>query len=119
MLTIRPEQIEALNAAMRERYIARAVEHLRELFPEEMKERDDAQARALVEEGIERAAAYNITSERETTLFIDLMVAIGPDFDTQRRYRAWMPGILRSENLTQQQKMELVYQRLESLEQPA
>ena len=119
MLTITPEQIEALNAAMRERYIARVVAHLRELFPEQMKERDDAQARALVEEGIGRAAAYNITSERETTLFIDLMAALGPDFDTQRRYRAWMPGILRSEELTQQQKMELVYQRLESLEQPA
>ena len=119
MLRIRPEQIKALDAAMRERYIEKAIEHLRELFPKEVKELGDDKARALVEEGIDRAAAYNITAEREVTLFIDLMVAIGPDFDSRQRYKAWMPGILANPDLPQQQKMEIVYQRLEALDKTA
>ena len=114
MLTIRKEQMDALSSVMRERYVAKTVLHLRKLFPEETKKMPDTELRPLIEEGLNRARGYQVTSGREVTLFIDLMVGIGKNFETQPA-NAWIKGFLEDPELDQSEKMNLICKRLQAM----
>ncbi len=113
MLVIRKAQKEALDAAMRERFLRRAAEHLRQIFPEETRARDEAALRAFIETGIARARAYGITGQQEVVLFLDLMMGLGPDFD-QRPENAWAAEILSRKDLGQRERMAALCQRLQA-----
>jgi hypothetical protein len=112
MLAIRKEQLDTLNAAMRERFIEKTLLHLREVFPEKTKAQEAKDLRAQVEGGIKRAASYRITGEREVTLFIDLLFGLGQDFDGRREFLR-LQLILRDRELSQTNKMDLIYKKLE------
>ena len=117
MLQIRKEQIAAFEKVMRQKFEDRTVAHIAEEFPEEhqlMLDKDggDAKVRALVWEGVERAAGYGITSEEPTTLYIDLMMGIAPDFDVQADMD-WAREVLEDPDLPEDAKMDLIYSELE------
>jgi hypothetical protein len=113
MLTIRKEQMEALNAVMRERFIEKTMRHLRDLFPEETKPLAEPDLRAFVEDGMKRAGGYSIVSEREVTLFIDLMMGLGKDFEAQPN-RDWIKRVLVNPEFDEQEKIDVIYQRLQA-----
>ena len=115
MLTIRREQMAALSACQREHYITRMVRKLDQLFPRNSSADDDQTRRALVVDGIARAARYEITSEREVALFVFLMKEYGPGFEQQKDKR-WMESILADKILDEQEKMDLIYKRLELIQ---
>lgn len=115
MLTIRREQMAALSACQRERYVTRMVRKLDQLFPRNSSADDDQTRRALVVDGIARAAKYEITSEREVALFVFLMKEYGPGFEQQKDKR-WMESILADKILDEQEKMDLIYKRLELIQ---
>ena len=104
--------MDLLNAVMRERFFDKTVAHLQEVFPEQTKNREAADLRALAEDGMKRAAAYRLTGEREVTLFIDLLMGLGPDFDSRPAY-VRLRCILEDKDLAQGDKMDIVYKKLE------
>ncbi len=55
--------------------------HLRKFFPENCRKLGDVGLLETIRLGVERAASYQISSERDVCKYIDLMLALGPDFD--------------------------------------
>ena len=122
MLTIRREQMEVLSAYMRQSFEDRMVRHLAQSFPAQCKKlapptSGDESVRALIRQGIEKAASYDITSERDVGRFIEVMVAMDPRFDEPGALD-WARQILREKILSARARMDLIYQRLKD-EQPA
>jgi hypothetical protein len=122
MLTIRREQMEVLSAYMRQSFEDRMVRHLTQSFPAQFKRlapptSGDETVRALIRQGIGKAASYDITSERDVGRFIEVMVAIDPRFD-EPGVLDWARQILREKILSPPARMDLIYQRLKD-EQPA
>jgi len=111
MLQIRKEQMEVLNAYMHERYIEKMLAHLREVFPDEVKDKKEEDLRAFIEDGIKRAAAYDITAEREVALYTDLMMGMGVDFEKKKENKSTLT-ILKRADLNQREKMDIIYARL-------
>lgn len=116
MLTIRREQMEVLSAYMRQRFEDRMVRQIAQSFPEQFKKlapppSGDEPVRALIRQGIERAGSNEITSRRDVGRFIDLMVALGPDFET-RAETAWAQSILRDKSISSRARIELIHQQL-------
>ena len=68
--------------------------HLRKFFPDSVAAVDEEGARRLIRTGIARSATYSIVSERDVCLFIDLMFALGPGFDSDNSM-PWASAILR------------------------
>jgi hypothetical protein len=112
MLTIRKVQLAVLGASMREDYIATTLQDLARLFPDEPEIKDEPATRALIEFGIERAEQYGIKRRREVTLFIFLVQDLGRDFEKQPE-NAWVDELLLDPELEEQEKMDLIYARLE------
>ena len=112
MLTIRKEQWAVLSACARESFIQKTLLKLPKVFPDDPNAKDEAAMRPLIEAGAIRASAYGIGRERETTLFIFLWKDLGPDFEKQPG-RQWMLGILQDKEMDEQEKMNLIYKRLE------
>jgi len=115
MLMIRREQMAALGACQQERYIMRMVRKLDQLFPRNSQADDDQARRALVVNGIARAARYEITSEPEVALFVFLMKEYGPGFE-QQKDKHWMESILADKTMDEQEKMAVIYKRLELIQ---
>jgi hypothetical protein len=116
MLTIRREQMEALSAYMRQSFEDRMVRHIAQSFPAEFKRMaspsaGDQPIRVLIRQGIERAGSNEITSERDVGRFIDLMIVMGPDFETNTE-AAWARSVLRDKTLPARVRMELIHQQL-------
>ncbi len=93
-------------------FIDKAQLHLIEIFEEKLKDNTGPEIREMILQGIEHAGAYDITDEPEVILFIDLTVAMGPDFEAQKG-NEWMRPILEKKNLGQKEKMEFIYMLLE------
>jgi len=100
---------------MRRRFIARTIAHLREVFPAATGNHGPPVLRTLVEEGMTRAGAYQLTGQWEITLFIDLLVGLGGNFDQRPEY-LWLRRILENPELAQREKAELICKKLENSE---
>jgi len=86
MLIVRKEQMEALDREMLESFFRRLVAHLRQLFPAETAEWDDARAREFAAAGVAAAKELNLVAERDAVRFVDLLLALGPDFPAAERF---------------------------------
>ena len=93
----------------------RMVRKLDQLFPRNSQADDDQARRALVADGITRAARYEITSEPEVALFVFLMKEYGPGFE-QQKDKHWMESILADKTMDEQEKMAVIYKRLELIQ---
>lgn len=80
-MKMRPEQEQAFSQAAVQRFEDRMVTHLGKFFPEQCDALGEADTRAAIREGIQRAAQYDIISERDVCKFTDLMFAFGRRFD--------------------------------------
>ena len=96
MLIIRAEQIDVFHAHEMRKFEDRVLAHVREAFPREYQEMGEGGLRDLLQEAIERASKYELESERDITLFMDLMLALGPDFDNTST-SPWVSEILSDE----------------------
>jgi hypothetical protein len=74
-------QITSFEEAAIQAFVDRMVLHLTRFFPRESAAMGDAALRALIREGIDRAAAHGVVTQRETCKYLTLMVAFGRDFD--------------------------------------
>ncbi len=90
MLTIRPEQFAALAAAQAASFENRMVVHLNRAFEPKCREMGEPKVRETIRQGVEKAASYGITVERDVCRYIDQMFEFHPGFDTD----PWAAGIL-------------------------
>ncbi len=105
MLQLRPEQMEAFENYMRQRFEKKMLAHLRRTFPTRLADTTDDQLRQLISEGIQHAESHDITLEDDVRRFLEAAVILGPDFHTQA---AWAAEILRDDALDATEKMNRI-----------
>lgn len=94
MLKFDQDQFQSIGAQAQASFEDRMVVHLRRFFPEHSAALDDEQMRALIRHGIERGARFGLVTERNVCKYIDVMFAMGAQFDDDPT-RAWAVAILR------------------------
>jgi hypothetical protein len=98
MLIIRQEQMDMFILASAKSFEDWMVVHLKKFFPEECQTLGDQGVRDTIRCGIEKAEGYGITTEHDVCMYIDLMFALGQDFDTDPDL-LWVQEILQDETL--------------------
>ncbi len=93
MLKIRPEQMEAFEAAALKGFEDRMVEHLRNFSPKHAQVLDEEALRTVVRYGIEHAESHGLTSERSIRIYTETMLMLGSNFDVDQQY-PWAAEIL-------------------------
>lgn len=97
MLQISSEQETAFKQSAIEDYQDRMVIHIGEFFPKHYAKLGDENTRTLIQYGIDQAKTYQLYSERDVCLFIDLLIALGLDFDDSEDY-PWAKAMLTDKN---------------------
>jgi hypothetical protein len=92
-LTIRTAQWEVLAADVQRRFEARLCADLSRHWPDACRALGDPGLRGRVHEGVERARAHGLTTQRDVLRFLNVMFALGPTFDTDARH-PWAAAIL-------------------------
>ena len=80
MLRIRKDQMAALAGALSESFAGRAITFLTANFPDQAADLTPDGVTALVGDGIPRAAAAGLDSERDVVRFLALGLIAGPNF---------------------------------------
>jgi hypothetical protein len=93
MLTIRREQMEALEEAQKHQFALEMVEHLHSYSPTHAARIGDPELYQVARSGLARAEQYGLTLRGPVRLFIELMVLLGSHFDTDPQY-PWAAEIL-------------------------
>src|ERR1700691_5822620 len=83
MLTIRQRQMEILNSLPRQNFEGQLVQHFFHFYPRECREAGRAQVLRLVQTGIERALRHGFLAQDEIGLYINLMIMLGSDCDSE------------------------------------
>ena len=121
MLKINDGQMSVLEDKSRNDFQERMLVHIAKFFPEHDAALDFEQKHALIDHGIERGAEYAIVSERDICIWVDLMLALGPDFDVSETY-PWAATILaddlRLPNLRMDELHARVVEEIESRDTP-
>ena len=109
MLTIRKQQIEAMERIPLEDFIDRMVNHLQEDFSVEIKDKDiqKKELRPLVSEAIDIAEHYGIIYESDLRLFIECIALLGPNFDRTNKFPK-VNDILNRLDLNGEKKMDKI-----------
>jgi hypothetical protein len=88
LLIITGRQLDVFEEAQARGFEDRMVSHLGEFFPEQCETLGEPAVRELIRYGIERAAAYEMVGERDVCKYVDLMMALGRDFDRDIQWAA-------------------------------
>jgi hypothetical protein len=96
MLTLRKEQISVFGPLGKKAFEDRMLAHLKKVFPEQSKSLDEPKLRETIQYGLQRAAAYGITSERDVCKYIDLIILHGRDFDKDPNL-PWAQSVLQNQ----------------------
>jgi hypothetical protein len=91
-LTIRQSQLEVLSHDELRKFERWMVAHVVRFFPRAA-DSGESQLLDLVRHGIRRAAAHGITTRPDVCKYVDLMMVLGRDFDTDAGL-AWAAAIL-------------------------
>jgi len=81
MLIIRQAQITLFQQLALRQFEDRVIAHLQASFPDMLADLGEAGTRALVGDATRHAQQYGFETERDITLFIDLALVLGPQFD--------------------------------------
>jgi len=96
MLSIRKEQMAVFREPAIDDFVKRVVVHLNKCFSAKCETVGELKLRQMVKYGIQRAASYLISSERDVCKYIDLMVVFGSDFDQDPKL-PWASSILNNQ----------------------
>ena len=113
MLLIRDDQMRVLARHAQERFAVRAVAHLKRVLPEECAAMGEPAVRNSVDMAIRKAESYGIEEELDVLRYLNLMYALGFDFDTDPE-TAWAAEVLQDKDLDPGSKVELLWDRVES-----
>ncbi len=93
MLTIRKEQMKALEQVALKDFEDDMVEHIKEFFPNHYKTIGESQIRKVIQYAIERGEVYGFTTHRNVCLYLNNMLILGSNFDVDPQY-PWAAEIL-------------------------
>ncbi|HLJ91416.1 MAG TPA: DUF4123 domain-containing protein [Candidatus Angelobacter sp.] len=99
--TIRPEQYNLFAQLATVDFLDRMARHLAQKFSSAVKELGPERTRQWVHSGIDRARAYNLTSEQQIGVYLDLIFTFGFDFDQRQ---PWAVLILNDPELNAETK---------------
>ncbi len=112
MLLIRHEQMETLERYAAKEFEDRMVRHLKTSWTEEYEALGEAAARETVRKALKNAGNYCVESEYDVARYLNIMFALGHDFDTDDRF-PWANSILASPDLEGSAKMDQLCERAE------
>ena len=107
VLVIRHEQMTVLRRCALEGFRATLARNLRVAFREQTERWTDSEIDTLIWTGVDKANGYGVTRPADVARFIEYLVCLGPDFDTDQATR-WARDILRSTRLDGTTKMALI-----------
>jgi hypothetical protein len=107
VMVIPRAQFAAFSNAMSNRFEDDLVNHGRRFFSPAVAEMGEDGFRRLIRFGIGRAAAYDISKERDVAYFIDLMLVLGREFDIAPETR-FAAAILRNLRLPARERLQRV-----------
>lgn len=117
MLTIRREQLKALESAQERRFRETLRRHVRLELREHTQALTDEVVRQRVDLGVDRGRQYGLRASRDLMLFVDLEFALAPNFE-QQPSMLWARRILTSRTIDAEAKMDMIYQRLAERQAP-
>jgi hypothetical protein len=112
MLILRKEHLTAFEAHVVNLFAARALAHVKAVWPAECGELGEPAVVDLVQSGIKRAAALGLVSEYDVVRFIDLSFILAKDFETHP-LAGWTRAILSDRKLAPVARLDRLYQRME------
>ena len=113
-MILRNEQIEAFSKSHEDAFVARMVHHLRDDLPQQYEAQGlkEENLESLVRQGMSAAKNYGITSQVGIRQYLDCMVVLGPDFDSDGKH-PWAQEILSNDDLSPSEKADaLAWQKL-------
>ena len=117
VLIIRDEQLAVLRTARVTRFEHRMLEHVAHAYPEDYSSLGGAEGvRSFLRRAIDAAASHGIRTESGVSLFIELVLAYGLEFELAP-YREWALRILADSRLPGQMRLTLIRNRLSNLTQ--
>lgn len=93
MLGIRREQLVAFSRDEANKFEDWMVAHANRFFQPKCGAIGESKLREVIRYGIHRAGAYGLKAKRDVCKYIDVMLALGRDFDSDVRF-PWVPQIL-------------------------
>jgi hypothetical protein len=100
-----------LEADTAKRFYDSLRKHLRTELHEETRALSDGQILPMIKEGVERGRQYGVTTERDLTLFVDLIFLLSPKFEDAPDMN-WAKRILLNKEIEGGAKMGLIYKQL-------
>ncbi len=113
MLVIRPQQMEAFRLAREREFENRALAHLRLHFPGECAAIGETDARNTIRFALFKARQYGFEEEHDVLRYLNLMYALGFEFDADRRY-PWARETLGFRHMQPRARMDLLMQQAEA-----
>jgi len=101
----------AFSEQQRGRFEVEMVVYLNESYAVEAKKYSEKGLRDMIRDGIEKAKGYNITLECDVARYIELMLALSPDFDESKK-TPWAKEILTQRRATARNKLDRIYEHI-------
>jgi hypothetical protein len=113
MLTIRSEQMAVFTLQFESRFARRMAGHLKETFPKEVARQglSDERLELLALRGLSDARNYGVVNEGDVERYIECMVVLGPQFDTDGQF-PWAGQALQNAALDGEAKMDRIDEHL-------
>jgi hypothetical protein len=112
MFKLRKQHLDAFEAQIVQSFAARAVAHVKAVWPAECQELGEAPLAEMVANSIKRGAALGLSGELDMVRFIDLGFILAKDFETNPLV-GWVRPILADRTLTPGAMIDRVYQQME------
>ena len=108
MLTIKSQQIEAMEQVLLKRIEEKALS----LFKRRTKNRiGDAEAMMFISHVISKMSRYNIVEEKDVLTFLEMSISLGLDFELEEEF-SWAMEILSTRNLAGGEKIYRIKKRV-------
>jgi len=92
-MIVRDSQVQAFREALQAKAAIELVEHCREFAPRLFQAAGDSGILQTVRLGLKRAQGYGFEDEPQVRLYIDMMLVLGSDFDTDPQF-SWAQEML-------------------------
>jgi hypothetical protein len=108
MIAIRSDQMNAFEKEAMDKFVARAIAHLRRSLAELTKGQSDEALGLRVRSSVERARSYGLTTEQEVIAFLDTSFLLGDESFDSNPAHAWAAELLIDDEYTPREKAALL-----------
>jgi hypothetical protein len=111
MFVVREAQVQAMLEPMRRRFVEGTRAWLRGKYAGRLELVTDDDLRKLIRDGMDRAMKYGIDTEASMAQFIELDVAVAPNFEDQPQ-NGWLKGFLQNPQVQAAEKAQFVHRQV-------